>query len=561
MIVSRRHGLQLATLATSGIALASAAAADNNSVAAGPYKAAIDALKQYVDRHLKEYSLPGITIALADGSGFSTTLTAGWSDVERKIPVAPSHYFQIGSISKSLASLALLKLVDEGRLTLDDDVRKHLPEIQVKDGKPFTIRHLLTHSSGLPADAPLGPRGGDGSFWQGFAPGTQFSYSNIGYQMIGLIVAKLRGKSYAQALAEDVLKPLGMGEAFPIIRPADRDHYAKSYAPFYPDRPYPRGGRLAYGPDFTFSEASGCVSATPGTMAVYLKWLIESASGKGTALLKPETRKLFTAPAIEATEFGPGAQYALGLAVLPLDDKPVLYHTGGMLSFSSSLMVDEAAGVGAFASVNARAEDSYRPRAVTSYAIRLMRAVREGKPLPAPKESPSATKYDEAKSAAGTYRSATGQSIELVPAGDGLALRAGGGLIPLQSTGDGNFTVAGPGDETSGLHLDIDKGKVRSVGWRSSLYSADGSAKAEIPDALKRCAGLYDGGSPWVGMVDVVARPDGLWLGGTTPLVALADGSFRIGTDDWGPERVRFDLDVDGRPQRLTFSGADLQRV
>lgn len=561
MIVSRRHCLQFATLATSGLALVSASAAEKSAAPSGPYKGAVEALKRYVEQHLKAYSLPGITIALADGAGFSTTLTAGWSDVDRKIPVSPSHYFQIGSISKSLASLALLKLVDEGRLSLDDELSKHLPEIRVKDGKPFTIRHMLTHSTGLPADAPIGPRVGDGSFWQGFAPGSQFSYSNIAYQMIGMIVAKLRGKPYGEALAEDVLKPLGMGEAFPIIRPADRDHYAKAYAPFYPDRTYPRGGRLAYGPDFTFSEASGCVSATSGIMAVYLKWLIESATGKGVALLKPETRKLFSTPAIEAAEFGQGAHYALGLAVLPLDDKPVLYHTGGMLSFSSSIMVDEAAGLGAFASVNARAEDSYRPRAVTAYAIRLMRAVREGKPLPAPKEIPSATKYDEAKAAAGTYRSANGQSIELVPAGDGLALRAGGGLIPLQSGGEGNFTVTGPGGETSGLHLDIDKGKVRSVGWRSSLYATDGSVKADIPDAVKRCAGLYDGGTPWVGMMEVVARPDGLWLSGTTPLIALPDGSYRVGADEWGPERVRFDLEIDGRPQRMNFSGADLLRV
>jgi len=560
MDFSRRQCLQLAT---SGLALvsASASSAEKSAAPAGAYKEAIEALKRYVEHHLKAYSLPGITIALADGAGFSTTLAMGWSNVEHKVPVTPGQYFQIGSISKSLASLALLKLVDEGRLSLDDELSKHLPEIRVKDGKPFTIRHMLTHSSGLPADAPLGPRGGDGEFWQGFAPGTQFSYSNIAYQMIGLIVSKLRGKPYGEALAEDVLKPLGMGEAFPAIRPADREHYAQSYAPFHPDRPYARGDRLALGPDFTFAPASGCVAATSGIMAVYLKWLIDSAAGKGVALLKPETRKLFSTPVIEAAEFGEGARYALGLAVLPLEDRPVLYHTGGMLSFSSSVMVDEAAGVGAFASVNARAEDSYRPRAVTAYAIRLMRAVREGKKLPEPKEIPSATKTDDATSLAGVYRSAKGETVELAPAGDGLALRTGGAVLTLQNGGEGNFTVVGPAGETSGLHLDIVQGKVRTLGWRSTLYNANGTAPAEIPEALKRCAGLYDGGNPWVGMMEVVARPDGLWLGGTTPLVPLADGSFRVGTDAWSPERARFDLEIDGRPQRLTFSGADLLRV
>jgi hypothetical protein len=142
-----------------------------------------------------------------------------------------------------------------------------------------------------------------------------------------------------------------------------------------------------------------------------------------------------------------------------------------------------------------------------------------------------------------------------------LALLADGIVLPLQNAGDGNFVAAGPGNDTSGLHLDIDKGAVRTVGWRSALYDAGGTASADIPDSLWRCAGLYDAGNPWIGMMEVVARPDGLWLGGTTPLVSLPDGSFRVGTDSWGPERVRFDNEIDGRAQRMNFSGADLFRV
>ena len=265
MIVSRRHCLQLSALAAGGLGAGLARAAGTGTVPAR-YQPAVAALERYIDLHLAAYGVPGITVALADGEGFSTTLTAGWADVERRRPVTPAHYFQIGSISKSMAALAVLRLVDEGRLSLADDVRSHLPEIRVVEGKPFTIRHLLTHSSGLPTDPPPGPRGGDGSFWQGFAPGTQFSYSNVGYRLIGLIVAKARGRSYTEALEQDVLRPLGMAEAFPAILPADREHYAQGYAPYYQDRPYPRGGRLGPGPDIAFSQAAGCVAATSGAM-------------------------------------------------------------------------------------------------------------------------------------------------------------------------------------------------------------------------------------------------------------------------------------------------------
>ena len=550
MSISRRTCLKLAS-SSLVLASATASAAPN---ASGPYKAALGLFKTYLERHLAAYSLPGITVALADGSGFSTTLTAGWADVERRRPVTPAHYFQIGSISKSLASLAILKLVDEGKLSLDAEIKTLLPEFPIL-GEPVTVRHLLTHSSGLPADAPLAPR--TGPLWQGFKPGTAFSYSNTGYQMLGLIVARLRGKPYADALAEDVLGPLGMKEARSSIVSADRDKHAVGYAPFYSDRTYPRGGRLGFGPWITMTNAAGCVTATPGAMAVYLRWLIDSASAKGVPLISPASRKLFASPAIEAAEFGPKAHYALGLAILPIDERPVLYHTGGMLAYSSAIMVDEAAGVGAFASVNARAEDSYRPRQVTAYAIRLMRAVKEGTPLPPVPEIRTATKLDDPAKLAGRFRSANGKEIELVPLGDGLGVRQNGVTLPLQG-GDDSFTVVGPGDETSDLKLGLKDGRVRSVGWKADLYG-DG-VSGEISDKLRRCAGLYDGGSPWVGMLEIVARPDGLWAG-TTPLLPLPDGSFRFGAEDTSPERVRFDSDLNGVPQRVLFSGVELLRV
>lgn len=550
MIVSRRNALKLAT---SGLVLASAPAVAASS-AGGPYKAAIGLLKTYLDRHLAAYSLPGITVALADGKGFSTTLTAGWADVERKRPVTPAHYFQIGSISKSLASLAILKLVDEGKLSLDTQIWTLLPEFPI-EGPPVTVRHLLTHSSGLASDPPLAPR--TGKLWQGFTPGSQFSYSNTAYQMLGLIVAKLRGKSYETALAEDVLAPLGMTEARSSILSADRDRQAIGYAPYFSDRTYARGGRLGVGPNITFTNAAGCVMATPNAMAVYIKWLIDSGAGKGTPLLSPASRKLFSTPAIEAAEFGPGAHYAFGLAIFPLDERPVLYHTGGMLTYSSAIMVDEAAGVGAFASVNARAEDSYRPRQVTAYAIRLMRAVKEGQPLPRVPQIRTATKLDDPAKLTGKFQSAGGKEVELVAAGDGLGLRQNGQTFPLQG-GEDSFTVVGPGEETSGLKLDLKDGVIRSLGWKDTLY---GAGAAETPDSLRRYAGLYDGGSPWIGMMEVVARADGLWIGGNTPLVPLQDGSFRFGADEWSPERVRFDSELNGIPQRMLFSGVDLLRV
>ncbi|QUD90082.1 serine hydrolase domain-containing protein [Phenylobacterium montanum] len=571
MTVHRRDWLKLAGLAGAFAAVdpaearqaAPPATATVSAAGAGhDYRPAIEALKRYVDGHLAAYRLPGMTLSLADAEGFSAVLVAGWSDVERLQPVRPEHLFQIGSISKSFCALRLLRLVDERRLSLDADLHSLLPGAALPDHARITLRHVLTHSSGLPADAPVFPRGGGETLWQGFEPGTQFSYSNTGYELLGHLVEQLDGVPYHQALKAAVLDPLSMNETRARIRVADQSHFAASYSPAYVDRPFVRGGRLAPAAPLNFANAAGCVAANAGQMAIYLHWLIRAGRGQGEPLLSDASRRAFVTPAIKAPEFGPQAQYALGLAVVPVDGRPCLHHTGGMASFSSSIHVDADAGVGAFASVNARAEDDYRPRQVTAYALDLMRAVREGRPLPSPPPIPSATLVEKPSQYAGRFVAADGAAIELRPAGDGLVLVADGAPRNLQPTGDGVFTAVGPADETSGLIVKVDGGVARSVGWGERLYQAPGvAAPPPVDPALTRLAGVYDSGDPWTGQAEVVARPDGLWLGGTTAMTRLGDGAYRVGGDAWSPERARFDGDLAGRPQRLNLSGVDLRRI
>jgi hypothetical protein len=261
--------------------------------------------------------------------------------------------------------------------------------------------------------------------------------------------------------------------------------------------------------------------------------------------------------------FGPGAHYAFGLALLPVDGHVCLHHTGGMLSFVSAITVDPTAGNGAFASVNASDMTGYRPVAVTRYAVQLLRAVREGKPLPVAAAIETPTHVDGAKALAGRFRSGDGATVELVSAGDGLALEQSGVRRLLQPGDDaGSFVVVGPGDESSTLLVRTHNGAVQSVGWGTKLYTPDGHVpEGPLPHELQRLAGIYDSDDPWNGQHEVVARPDGLWLDGVTPLTLLNDGSFRVGPDEWSPERIRFDGDLAGRPSRLSLSGVDFLRV
>jgi CubicO group peptidase (beta-lactamase class C family) len=526
------------------------------------YTAALKALCQYVDAHRAAYGLPGMTVSVADAEGFKAVITAGWSDIDRREPVTPEHVFQIGSISKSFAGLVTLRLVDAGKLNLDTEVRELLPQVPLPDGVRITVRHLLTHTSGLAEDPPLFPRDGSETLWLGFTPGTQFSYSNLGYELLGLIAEHLEQAPYPEVLARVVLAPLGLSAVLPQIKAADRPRYAASYNPYYTDRPFPRGGRLVRAPWVNLTAASGCVAATARQMADYVRWLIQAGRGKGDPLLSEASRQAFLTPAVTIPIFGPGAHYAFGLALLPIDGHDCLHHTGGMLSFVSAITVDPTAGDGAFASVNASTADGYRPIAVTRYAIQLLRAAREGKPLPPPAAIEAPTRFEGAKALAGHFRSSDGETLELIVSGDGLALEQSGVRRPLQPGDDeGSFIVVGPGEESSALLVRTHDGAVRSVGWGAKLYTPEGQPPlAPLPRELQRLAGIYESDDPWNGQHEIVARPDGVWLDGTEPLTLLNDGSFRVGHDDWSPDRIRFDGDLDGRPSRLSLSGVDFMR-
>ena len=145
----------------------------------------------------------------------------GLANVELDVPATPATVFQTGSVGKQFTAMAVMMLVDEGKLGLDDHISRFFPGAPAT-WQDITVRHLLTHTSGI-------------KDWEGktdidyrrdytedelvqvamklapdFAPGTQWSYSNTGYVLLGILVHKVSGKFYGDFLAERVFKPLGM---------------------------------------------------------------------------------------------------------------------------------------------------------------------------------------------------------------------------------------------------------------------------------------------------------------------------------------------------------------
>ena len=166
---------------------------------------------------------PGGAVLLARNGKVIYRKAFGLADRERDIAITPEMPFRIGSITKQLTAAGIFLLADEGKLALDDDITKHLPDYPVK-GRRITIQHLLAHSSGIRSytDILVEPstltidktvREIIGDFKDEplyFEPGEAIRYSNSNYVLLGAIIEKVSGMPYADFMAKRVFEPLGM---------------------------------------------------------------------------------------------------------------------------------------------------------------------------------------------------------------------------------------------------------------------------------------------------------------------------------------------------------------
>ena len=528
------------------------------------YGPALKQVSAYIALHIREYGLPGLTFCMADRAGFRAVINAGWADVDKSIPIKSDHLFQIGSISKSFGAICVLRAAESGKLKLDDAVEDHLPGVPLPRER-ITIRQLLAHTTGLPDDAPMFPRGGDERLWVGFSPGTHFSYSNTAYDLLGPMLERIHGQPYGEILRLQLLSPLGMTTAKGAIRSRDLPSYAVGYWPADNFKPVIQRPQLRVSQFLDVARAAGCVAATATDMTHYVRYLIDAGMGQGAPLLTSVSASALTSPVTEAPVFGPKAYYTLGLALVPVNGRMLLHHTGGMMDFSSSLHVDPKAGVGAFASTNSRTNE-YRPRDVTAWACALMLAARNGKTAP---PAPDIRYDDHIKNAdeyAGRWVAADGEAFTLRSARNQLLCtsdQTGDELAALRKSDDDVFVVPTPRFDTVALVFTRQAGKPTAAWWGNKRFAIapDKAASSATPPAIAALSGLYVNNDPWAGNFRIIARENGLWLDGTEPLTLLPDGSYRVGKDNWGCERLRFDAPIDGRPQRAVRSGVDYVRL
>ncbi|MET8002791.1 serine hydrolase domain-containing protein [Nonomuraea glycinis] len=267
---------------------------------------------------------------------------AGRGQVDGR-PPEPGTQYRIGSITKSVVAVTVMRLRDEGLIDLLEPIGKHLPDTRFGE---VTIAQLLSHTGGLTAEPPTGwwertpgiemadllSRVGPGEVKH--RPGRRYHYSNLGFSLLGELVARLRGTPWAQVARTEVLGPLGMTGTTTRPRPPHATGYAvHPYADVLLPEPEHDAGAMA---------PAGQLWSTTTDLA---RWAAFVAGDTG-GVLSPGTLAEMREPATVADGDAWTSGYGLGLQLTRHAGRRLAGHTGSMPGFLATVWADPADGVG-----------------------------------------------------------------------------------------------------------------------------------------------------------------------------------------------------------------------
>jgi D-alanyl-D-alanine carboxypeptidase len=515
---------------------------------------------RYALQMMQQNNTPGMALALVDRAGVITVRTYGYANLERRIPISLSTRFEIGSISKSFTAIALLQLAEEGKFDPQAPVIRYLPWFTPRTRwRPVTSHDILTHTSGLPADRDDVPSSLAQAYLArertlGSAPGSHWAYSNIGYQVMGALLEKLDGRTYSRSITRRILEPLGMRETEAQFTHQTRPSLAVGYQPLYDDRPERSGDPLVVAPWIEYGSGDGSIVSTAGDMGLYLSMLLNQGRGSQGTLL-PDARFRTMMQPHAATTRGK-TRYGYGMFLDALDGRPIFFHGGGMLGYTSSLVGEPSLGIGAVAFINGPGD----PGTVARFALRALGAAMRGDSMPAIPED-DGSRVEHAERYAGSFISAGGDTLTFEAVGDSLVLLNGATRAALVPAGPEAFLGPRERFPLFPLRFSGDSSGMTEVWYGDQWYTGSryhGPRSFTVPSAWKAYPGHYRIMQPWEPNFRVVLRKGALWYVGPSgeeePLTPLPGGEFRVGDPD-SAERLSFGNVVDGQALTAMYSG------
>jgi CubicO group peptidase (beta-lactamase class C family) len=366
-----------------------------------------------VDRLMTAYAAqvhsPGAAWGVIVDGQLAHTGVTGYRDVVAKAPVDADTVFRIASMTKSFTAMSILKLRDEGKLSLDAEAERYVPELKdlkypTTDAPKITVRHLLSHAEGFPEDNPWGDRQLADTDEQLSAmlragipfsnvPGVAYEYSNFGFAILGRIVTNASGTRYSDYVAANVLRPLGMTST--TLEPKDVAPNRLALGYRWEDERWKEEPQLSNG---SFGSMGGMLTSLRDLsryVGVFLSAWPPHDGPETAPIRRASLREMqqvwrfapasVTRDAAGATQLTSGG-YAYGLRVAQsCRFRHIVSHTGGLPGFGSIMLwlPDYGAGIVAFGNVTYTSWSRVTNTAMEAFVDRAGLKPRQPSPSPA----------------------------------------------------------------------------------------------------------------------------------------------------------------------------------
>ena len=483
------------------------------------YSPAIEKLRAAVRHEVEQKQLPAFSISLVDGNRVVWADGFGHQDQEKKKRATAETIYRVGSVSKLFTDIAVLQLVEEGKLDLDAPVQTYLPDFKPKNpyGIPLTLRQMMSHRSGLVRESPVGnyfdPE--EPTLHETVAslnrtslvyrPETKTKYSNAAIAVVGEVLETQLDVSHPRRVRQTILEPLKMNASSFVVTREMESQLATGWMRTY-------DGRTFEAPTFLLGTGpAGNLYSSVLDLSKFLTCLFEqgkTGGGKTGAketgaketgaketgaketgreqILKPGSLDLMTTPIKDSD--GEPLGFGLGFHVEKLDGYRKTGHGGAVYGFSTQLeaLPERRLGVAAAASLDGANGVVGR---LAEYALRLMIAVQDGKPLPAYRTTGPLPR-ERARELIGMYREVDGTRFTRISRlNDKVFMRRGTFRYELgAATGDGRIMV----DDQFGFgpEIKLQDGDRLLVG-KTVYERMDDKPPVGIPERWKGLIGEY----------------------------------------------------------------------
>jgi CubicO group peptidase (beta-lactamase class C family)/D-alanyl-D-alanine dipeptidase len=405
------------------------------------YRDAVRALQAFIAQEVRDKQLPALSVALVDDQQTVWAAGFGFRDPQTKSPATAATVYRVGSVSKLFTDLAVMRLVEQGTLSLDTPVTDYLPDFRPQNpfGKPITLRHLMAHRSGLVREPPVGnyfdPTGPTlartiaslNNTSLVLAPGSKTKYSNAAIAVVGLVLERTQKRPFAPLLRESLLEPMGLTRS--SFEPTARltKDLARAVMWTYLGREFPA-------PTFELGIApAGSMYTTVTDLGRFLNVLFAGGRGPHGPIVKPETLQQMWTP--QFAESGAKSGFGLGFMVGEFEGRRRVGHSGAIYGFATELAALPDHKLGAVV-VASRDCANAVTALIADEALRQLLAARKNDPAPVI-ETTRPLEPQRARRLAGRYRS-NGRAFDLFERNGRLLLlpERGGVIAEVRLVGD-----------------------------------------------------------------------------------------------------------------------------